>query len=80
MFNKIILSDLYEIRDEGNRVLFFSGTTRHIHYISKEAFMILKLANENSFNEISKDTSTENKNKLTTFFNTLRDYGVIEYQ
>ena len=51
-FNRIRINSNYFVREENDQVVFFSGITRYIHFISKEAYEILKDAEEKSSEEI----------------------------
>ncbi len=81
MFNKIQINSVYDVRDEGEREVFFSGNTRCLHYISKDAYKLIKMAESISFDELifSISTSEDDVKKVKSFFEELRRKGIVVF-
>lgn len=85
LFSKIMLNNKYLVREEDERILFFSGYDRALHFISKDAFALIELAQENSFEDLiemhMKKFLDEDRNdivdKLEKFFIKLKNNNVI---
>ena len=78
-FNRIKLSNHYFVREEQDQVVLFSGITRYIHFISKESYQFLKIAETQSFNEMSENycEDEEDKQTLSDFFEELINKEII---
>lgn len=79
-FNRIKFNPNYFVREENDQVVFFSGITRFIHFISKEAYEILKEAEEKSSDKIMSMycEDEEDKKKISDFFGDLIDKQIIK--
>lgn len=78
-FNRIKINSKYFVREENDQVVFFSGITRYIHFISREAYEILKEAEEKSYEEIMSIycEDEEDKKALGDFFDDLFNKQII---
>lgn len=79
MFNNVEINKLYDIRKEDENVILFSGSSRNLHFVDKQAFTILEMAFSKSFEEIVSDLEcdTEEISTLRAFFLDLANKGII---
>lgn len=85
MFKRLTLNSKVNIRNEGNKYVFFNPATRGLHFISKEAYdwviLATKMSFDNIITELSKKHSVEStsefKLKLETFYRELIERRIV---